>query len=52
MILKIIDNGIERVFYSADVIERISDIIHELEEVYPECGEYCKKIEETINENT
>lgn len=51
MILKIIDNGIERVFYSEDVIQRIWEINQKLMETYPECSEFCLKIEEAINEN-
>ena len=50
MILKLIDTTGERVYYSEDVIEKIREINHELIDVYPETAEYCKKIEEIINE--
>ena len=50
MILKQIENGIERVFYSQDIIEKIRSVNNELLEQYPECGEYCKAIEEVLYE--
>lgn len=50
MILKLTDTTGERIYYSADVIQRIREINHELMETYPECAEFCLKIEELINE--
>ena len=50
MILKLTDTTGERVFYSEDIIQRISEINHELMETYPECAEFCLKIDEVINE--
>ena len=51
MILTLTKDNEQTVFYSADVIQKIKEINHELEEVYPECGEYCKRIEEVISES-
>lgn len=50
MRIAIIENGEQRVFYSEDVIERIRELNQELMETYPECTEYCLKMEKTINE--
>ena len=52
MILKLTDTAGERVFYSEDIIQRISEINQKLMETYPECAEFSKKIEEVINDNT
>lgn len=52
MILTLTKDNEQEVYYSSDVIQKISEINHELMQTYPECGEYCKRIEETINENT
>ena len=51
MILTLKNGNKQTVFYSADIIQRISEINHELMETYPECSEFCLKIEEVINEN-
>lgn len=32
-------------------LDRIREINNELVEQYPECGQYCKAIEEVISEN-
>ena len=50
MILTLTKDNEQTVYYSADVIEKIREINHELIDVYPETAEYCKKIEEIINE--
>lgn len=51
MKIKLIEPTGERVFYSEDIIQRISEINHELIETYPECISFCIKIEEVINDN-
>ena len=42
--------GKEVLFYSYDIIERIRELNNALLETYPECSEFCIKIEEVINE--
>ena len=50
MKIKLIEPTRERVFYSENVIQKISEINHELMVTYPECAEFCLRIEEVINE--
>ena len=51
MILTLTKDNEQTVFYSEDVIQRISEINHELMITYPECSEFCLKIEGVINES-
>lgn len=49
MILKLTDTTGEQIYYSEDVINRIRELNQELMETYPECIEYCIKIEEVLS---
>lgn len=50
MILKLIDTTGEKIYYSQDIIAQIRAVNNVLMETYPECAEFCIKIEEIINE--